>query len=74
MTGRAGSLSGLFLVAALCAAPCSARFAAAAPGVTVGSKAFPESWILGEALTRVARQATTVSGRETSLEDKSIWS
>ena len=31
--------------------------AAAPPKVTVGSKAFPESWILGEALTTLARQA-----------------
>src|SRR5262245_12596588 len=40
------------VLALLLAAP-----AAAAPKVVVGSKAFPESWILGEALATLARQA-----------------
>ncbi len=35
----------------------SATRISAAPSVTVGSKAFPESWILGEALTSLAREA-----------------
>jgi len=46
------------LVAGLATAPADARASAApprAPSVTVGSKAFPESWILGEALATLVR-------------------
>src|SRR4051794_36588041 len=42
-------------VAGCVSSPVSSR-AQSSPKVTIGSKAFPESWILGEALTTLARQ------------------
>jgi len=57
VTPRARRVALAWLAASLAASFGVAQLAAAAPGVTVGSKAFPESWILGEALTRLARQA-----------------
>jgi osmoprotectant transport system permease protein len=54
----------LLALALLALAIPSAR---AAPTVTVGSKAFPESWILGEALTTLARQAGTEARHRSNL-------
>jgi osmoprotectant transport system permease protein len=41
----------------VCAALLATRDAFALPKVAIGSKAFPESWILGEAATTLARRA-----------------
>jgi osmoprotectant transport system permease protein len=42
------------------------RVAAAKPTVTIGSKAFPESWILGAALAQLARQTRSANVDERS--------
>jgi osmoprotectant transport system permease protein len=49
-------------LALACAAP-----ALAAEPVTIGSKAFPESWILGEAATQLARRAGAAAGHRRNL-------
>jgi osmoprotectant transport system permease protein len=51
---RRSIASGLLAVAALLAAP---AFDAATAAVTIGSKAFPESWILSETLANAMRRA-----------------
>ncbi|MGE5179809.1 MAG: glycine betaine ABC transporter substrate-binding protein [Bacteroidota bacterium] len=54
------SVAARALVAALCLAPIATRAPAAAAagrGVTIGSKAFAESWILGDALASEMRAA-----------------
>ncbi|HKA25044.1 MAG TPA: glycine betaine ABC transporter substrate-binding protein [Candidatus Eisenbacteria bacterium] len=51
------------LVLALFASPAFAE----APRVTVGSKAFPESWVLGEAATTLARRAGATAEHRRNL-------
>jgi len=47
--------------------------AAAEPKVTVASKAFAESWILGEALTRLARPFASVEHRRNLGGTEVVW-
>ena len=52
----------------LCAALLATRDAFALPKVAIGSKAFPESWILGDALTElVERSGTAVAEHKKNL-------
>ncbi len=47
--------------------------AAGAPTVTIGSKAFPESWILGEALAALARPFASVDHKRNLGGTEVLW-
>jgi osmoprotectant transport system permease protein len=47
--------------------------ASGAPKLTIGSKAFPESWILGEALTTLARPSASVDHRRNLGGTEVLW-
>jgi osmoprotectant transport system permease protein len=51
----------------------SAAHASTTPHVTLGSKAFPESWILGEAMAELARPAATVDHRRNLGGTEVLW-
>ena len=53
---RAWAISGLLAIGSCLAAAASGDEPATGGGLVVGSKAFPESWILAEALAILARE------------------
>ncbi len=62
----------LVIVVVLALSAWTAR-ARAEPSVTVGSKAFAESWILGEALTELARPTAAVDHRRNLGGTEVVW-
>jgi osmoprotectant transport system permease protein len=48
-------------------------WASDAPKVTIGSKAFPESWILGEVMAELARPAASVEHRRNLGGTEVVW-
>jgi osmoprotectant transport system permease protein len=68
--GRRVGFWSLVVAVVLCV---MARTARAEPRVTVGSKAFAESWILGEALAELARPVASVEHRRNLGGTEVVW-